>query len=149
MRNLVAGMMMVLSCAPSLAQETADPVWVLSQGEGPAIATFGPPGGPPLVSIGCDKTTRELVVFRAVSPPAEQTEMTMATEAGELRLAASADPAGTPGVIARAPAADAFVAQLGNAATITFRVSGEEGDAGGIAAPVGEPLRQVLMDCTA
>lgn len=144
---LPAALMMLAFASPSVAQSTAEPVWTLSGSEGPSIATYASPGGPPLVSVGCDTATSEIVMFRAVQPPVTQTELILVAETGELRLTAKPDPGGTPGLIARAPASDAFISRLASAATVTFRVTGEDGDAGGIAAPVGDPLRQIIDAC--
>jgi hypothetical protein len=147
MRHVKFALLMLSLALGAQAQETTNPVWTLSPGEGPAIATFAPVGGPPLVSVGCDKAAAEIVIFRAASDPAGQIELTLSTETGQLRLAATADPSGTPGLIARAPVADPFIEQLASAATVTFGVAGEDGDTSGISAPVEEPLRQVIKDC--
>ncbi len=146
MRYVKPAVLMLVFASPSMAQESAEPAWTLSASEAP-IATFASPGGPPLVSVGCDAATDEIVIFRAVQPPVDQTELTLVSETGELRLTAAPDPAGTPGLIARAPAGDAFISGLASAATVTFRVTGEEGNSGGIAAPVADPLRQVVEAC--
>ncbi len=141
-----SAVLLFVFASPSMAQETGVPVWTLSANEAP-IATFASPVGPPLVSVGCDAATNEIVIFRAVQPPVNQTELALAIETGELRLTAAPDPAGTPGLIARAPAGDAFFSRLASAATVTFRVTGEEGNSGGIATVVGDPLRQVIDSC--
>ncbi|HSO46372.1 MAG TPA: hypothetical protein VLQ68_00435 [Rhizobiaceae bacterium] len=147
MRIVKPALLMLLLASPSMAQEADEPVWVLTGSEGPSIATYAAPGGPPLVSVGCDAATDEIVIFRAVQPPVNQTEFALISETGQLRLTAAPDPAGTPGLIARAPAGDTFFSTLARAATVTFRVTGEEGNSGGIAAPVSDPLRQVIDSC--
>lgn len=147
MRSFHIVLAALISSAPAFAQQAAEPAWVLAQEGGTEIATYAPPGGSPLLSVGCDQAKGEIVVFRAVANPAQEPVLTLVAETGSLRLEATPDPAGTPGVIARAQADNAFVAALAAAATITFRVSGEEAAQSGIAAPMADPLRNVIESC--
>jgi hypothetical protein len=152
MRLLHVSLAALIFSLPSLArsQEPApsqEPVWVLIEEGGAQIARYAPEGGPPLISVGCDSGTGEIVIFRAVVKPADVAVLTLATETGQMRLEAAPDPQGTPGVISRAKADNPFIAALPAAATVTFRISGEDDAQGGIAVPMSDPLRRVVEIC--